>query len=195
MDFSSLNWIDWLFWAAIAAGAVFGLLRGLAHELAVLVRMIVALLVTRLAYESVGAWIASAWNWNPGIARFAAVLLLFAAVTLFMWLFFKMLGILMEFRFRGFTERVGGLLVGAVRYAAIFLLLMLALYFAPFSSIQRAIAFDSKVGAACIPWLVDGYNAVAQKALIPTGEVPVGVRLPDSVMPPGAADDTVFPAP
>lgn len=195
MDFSAFNWIDWLFFAAIAAGAVLGILRGLAHELAVLIRMAVALLVTRLAYESVGAWLANAWNWNPGIARFAAVLLLFAAVTLVMWLFFKMLGILMEFRFRGFTERVGGLLVGAVRYAAIFLLLMLALYFAPLSSIQRAIAFDSQIGAACIPWLVDGYNAVAEKALIPTGEIPVGVRLPDSVMPPGTDGDGSFFSP
>lgn len=195
MDFSALNWIDWLFCAAVLAGAILGTIRGLAHELAVLVRMTVALLVTRLAYESVGAWIANAWNWNPGIARFAAVLLLFAATLLLLWLFFKMLGILMEFRFRGFPERAGGLLVGAVRYAAMFLLLMLALYFAPFSSIQRAIAFDSKVGEFCIPWLVDGYNAVAQKALIPTGEIPVGVRLPDSVMPPGTDGDGSFLSP
>lgn len=187
MDFTAFNWIDWLFFAAVLAGAVLGALRGLARELAVLIRMTVALLVVRLGYEAVGARIYASWHWSPDVSRLVAVVFLFVAVNLVLWLFFKTLGILMEFRFRGIPERVGGLLVGAVRWAALFLLLLLALYFAPFASLQRAIAFDSRVGSACIPHLVDGYNAVAQKALVPSAEIPVGVRLPDTIMPPDAS--------
>ena len=56
--------------------------------------------------------------------------------------------------------------------------------FVPWSALQRAVMFQSRVGSAVLPHLVEGYNAVAQRIAVIQAEVPVGVELPHAVMPP-----------
>jgi uncharacterized membrane protein required for colicin V production len=184
MDWTMFNWVDWLFVAALVYGAVMGLARGLSHELATLISMVVAVLVTRIFYEPVSAWICDKWDWNPEITRLVAVVAL-ALLTLYgMRLVRIALGALMTFSFKGLVERVGGLLTGLVRQGVTFLVLLLAASFVPSSSLQRAVMYDSATGRTVLPLLVDGYNALAEKAALIQAEVPVGVELPQAVMPP-----------
>ena len=62
MDWTTLNWVDWMFIAVLLYGAGMGMFRGLSHELATLIGMVVAVLVTRLFYEPVSFWICDHWD-------------------------------------------------------------------------------------------------------------------------------------
>ena len=89
MDWSLLNWVDWLFIATLLYGAAMGAVRGLSHELATLVGMGMAGLVTRMFYEPVSAWICEHWGWNPEITRLAAVVVLALLPLGWVWLRMK----------------------------------------------------------------------------------------------------------
>ena len=184
MDWTTLNWVDWLFAAVLLYGAAMGAVRGLSHELATLIGMVVAVIVTRLFYEPVSFWICDKWGWNEEITRLAAVVAL-ALLTLYgMRLLRLALGALMTFAFKGPVERIGGLLAGFVRLGATFLVLLLAASFVPSAWLQRAVMYDSRIGPAVLPLLVEKYNELAEKAAILQADVPLGVELPQSVMPP-----------
>ena len=184
MDWSAYNWVDAVFAAVLVYGAVMGLARGLSHELATLIGMVVAVIVTRLFYEPLAAWICGRWGWDAEITRLAAVVVLALAALYGMRLLRIALGTLMTFSFKGLVERVGGLLTGMVRQGTVFLVLLLAASFVPSSGLQRAVMYDSATGRTVLPYLVMEYNAMAEKAALLQAEVPVGVELPQSVMPP-----------
>ena len=184
MDWTQFNWVDWAFAAVLLYGAATGAVRGLSRELATLIAMAVAVIVVRLFYEPVSAWVCAHWNWNAELTRLLAVVAL-ALVTLYgMRLLRIALGAMMTFSFKGAVERIGGLLTGLVRQGATFLVLLLAASFVPSSWLQRAVMYDSATGRAALPVLVEGYNALAEKAALIQAEVPAGVTLPATVMPP-----------
>jgi uncharacterized membrane protein required for colicin V production len=198
MDWATWNWVDWLFAAVLLYGAAMGAVRGLSHELAMLIGMAVAAVATWLFYEPVSAWLCGHWTGlHPEITRLVAVLVLVTVALYAMRALRIGLGALMTFSFKGPVERVGGLLAGLFRRGAVYLVLMLAVYFFPSAWIQRQIQ-TSRTGPVVLPHLVEGYNAVAQKVEMIQAEVPVGVELPHAVMPPpvesGAAGGT-DPAP
>lgn len=184
MDWATLNWVDWLFVGVLLYGAAMGAVRGLSHELATLVGMVVAIVVTWLFYENAAAWICDRWDWNPEITRLLAVVALVALSLAGMRALRMGLGALMTFSFKGLVERLGGLLAGLFRLGAIYLVLMLVASFVPWNWLQRAVMFESRVGPVALPHLVEGYNALAEKAAMIRAEVPVGVELPHAVLPP-----------
>ena len=186
MDWTALNWVDWLFAAALVYGAAMGAMRGLSHELATLVGMLVAAAATWAFYENASAWICERWELNPELTRLVAVMALVCLSLYGMRLLRIALGTLMTFSFKGPVERVGGLLAGFFRRGAIFLLVMLLASFVPWSWLQRSVMFESRVGPAVLPHLVEGYNALAEKMSVFQAEVPVGVELPHAVLPPPA---------
>ena len=186
MDWTTLNWVDVLFVVVLLYGAATGALRGLSHELATLIGMLVAIVATWLFYENASAWICDRWDWNPEITRLLAVVALVGISLVGMKLLRSALGALMTFSFKGPVERVGGLLAGFSRLGATFLVLLLAASFVPWNWLQRSVMFESRVGPVVLPYLVEGYNALAEKAAMIQAEVPVGVELPHAVLPPAA---------
>ena len=184
MDWTMYNWVDGLFVAVLLYGAAMGAVRGLSHELAMLIGMVVAVVVTRVLYEPVSAWICGRWGWNEEITRLMAVVVLALAVLYGMRLLRIALSTLMTFSFKGPVERLGGLLAGVIRLGATFLVLMLAASFMPWAALQRAVMYDSRVGPVTLPHLLEGYNVLAEKAAIIQAEIPIGVETPYAVMPP-----------
>ena len=184
MDWTQFNWVDWTFVAVLLYGAAMGAVRGLSSELATLIGMVVAAIVTRLFYEPVSFWICDRWGWNEEVTRLFAVVLLALLVLSGMRLVRIALGAMMTFSFKGLVERVGGLLAGFFRLAAIALVLLLAASFVPSAGLQRAVMLDSSVGRQALPLLVAKYNELAEKAAMLPAEIPVGVQLPQAVMPP-----------
>ena len=184
MDWTQFNWVDWAFVAVLLYGAAMGAVRGLSSELATLIGMVVAAVVTRLFYEPVSFWICERWGWNEEVTRLFAVVLLALLVLYGMRLVRIALGAMMTFSFNGLVERVGGLLAGFVRLGAIALLLLLAASFVPSANLQRAVMMESSVGRQTLPLLVAKYNELAEKAAMLPAEIPVGVQLPQAVMPP-----------
>ena len=184
MDWTQFNWVDWAFLGALLGGAALGAVRGLSHELAALLGMVVAVVVTRLFYEPAAYWICDRWGWNEQVTRLAAVVALALLALYGMRLLRLALGALMTFAFKGPVERIGGLLAGFVRLGAIALVLLLAASFVPSAWLQRAVMYDSRIGPAVLPLLVEKYNELAEKAAILQADVPIGVELPQSVMPP-----------
>lgn len=205
MDWSALNWVDWLFIGVLLYGAAMGAVRGLSHELATLIGMMVAVVVTWLFYEKASAWICERWGWDPEWTRLMAVVALVLLSLAGMRALRMGLSALMTFSFKGLVERLGGLLAGGVRLGSIYLVLMLAASFVPWSWLQRSVMFESQTGPVVLPHLVEGYNRLAEKAAMLQAEVPVGVELPHAVMPPAveplpddsfqlpAADPAPFP--
>lgn len=195
------NWVDWAFGLTVLYGAALGFKRGLSRELGVLIATVVALVAVRAGYAPLADRIALAADWNPLVARLVAVVVIWCAAMLAMWMLGKALGALMDFHFKGWPERLGGLLTGAVRRVVIFSVILLVAYFLVDAAwLQRAIRYDSRVGSALLPVLIDGYNAVAERAEMIQAEVPTGVRL---VMPPleepspspAPADPDAYPLP
>jgi len=183
MDWASLNWVDWVFIAVLLYGAVMGVVRGLSHELAALIGIMAAVLVTRLFYGPLANQLCDWWGWNPELTRLLAVVALMLLSLLGMRLLRIALGAIMTFAFKGLVERLGGLLIGMIRQGMIFLVILLAAYFVPWAALQRAVS-DSKMGGVVLPHLVEGYNKMAEKAALIHADVPVGVELPQFVMPP-----------
>ena len=184
MDWTLLNWVDWLFIAVLLYGAAMGAVRGLSHELATLIGMVVSVVVTRIFYEPVSFWICDRWGWNEELTRLLAVVALMLLTLYGMRLLRIALGAMMTFAFKGLVERLGGLLTGLVRQGVVFLVLLLAASFVPWAGLQRAVMYDSATGRTVLPYLVKEYNEMAEKAALLQAEVPVGVELPQSVMPP-----------
>ena len=183
MDWTAFNWVDGLFVAVLLYGAAMGAVRGLSHELATLVGMVVAVVVTRLCYEPASAWICARWAWDPEITRLAAVAAI-ALLTLYGMRVLRLaLGTLMTFSFKGPVERVGGLVAGFFRLGVIFLVLLLAAYFLPSAWVQREVE-ASRMGPALLPHLVQSYNTLAARAALLQADIPIGVELPETVMPP-----------
>lgn len=189
MDWTTLNWVDWLFVAVLLYGAVMGAIRGLSHELATLIGMVAAVLVTRLFYEPIADTICDWWGWNPELTRLLAVVALMLLTLYGMRLLRIALGTLMTFAFKGLVERLGGLLTGMVLQGMIFLVVLLGASHMPFenklaSGLQRAVMLDSHTGRVVLPYLVVGYNEIAQRLKMIQAQVPLGVEQPYAVMPP-----------
>ena len=184
MDWTQFNWVDWAFLGALLGGAALGAVRGLSHELAALLGMVVAVVVTRLFYEPVACWICDRWGWNEQVTRLAAVVALALLALYGLRLLRLALGAMMTFSFKGLVERVGGLLAGFVRWGVIFLVLLLAAYFLPSAGLQRAVREESRTGQMMLPLLIEKYNELAAKANLIEAEIPVGLDLPQFVMPP-----------
>ncbi len=188
MDWTMFNWVDGLFGVVLLYGAAMGTIRGLSHELAMLIGMVAAVIATWLFYEPAADWICGQWGWDPEITRLVAVVGL-ALLTLFGMRALRIaLGAMMTFSFKGPVEWLGGLLTGMARRGMVFLVLLLAASFIPSSWLQRAVMYDSETGRTVLPYLVKEYNAMAEKAALLQAEVPVGVELPQVVMPPEQAD-------
>ena len=185
MDWTQLNWVDWLFFAVLLYGAAMGAVRGLSHELATLIGMVVSVVVTRIFYEPVSFWICDRWGWNEELTRLLAVVALMLLTLYGMRLLRIALGSMMTFAFKGLVERLGGLVAGLFRQGITFLVLLLAASFIPSNWLYRAMTEQSQVGRMALPVLVEEYNTLAQKAALLQAEIPVGVELPpEFVMPP-----------
>ena len=191
MDWTQFNWVDWAFAAVLVYGAVMGLVRGLSSELATLIGMVVAVIVTRLFYEPVSFWVCARWGWNEQITRLFAVVLLALLALYGMRLLRIALGAMMTFSFKGLVERGGGLLAGFFRLGVIALVLLLAASFVPSSTLQRAVMYDSAVGRQALPLLVAKYNELAAKAAMLPAEIPIGVE-PQAILPPLPEDGPGF---
>ena len=191
MDWTQFNWVDWAFAAVLVYGAVMGLVRGLSSELATLISMVAAVIVTRLFYEPASGWVCERWGWNEQITRLFAVVLLALLALYGMRLLRIALGAMMTFSFKGLVERVGGLLAGFFRLGVIALVLLLAASFVPSSTLQRAVMYDSAVGRQALPLLVAKYNELAAKAAMLPAEIPIGVE-PQAILPPLPEDGPGF---
>lgn len=183
MDWTLFNWVDGLFVAVLLYGAAMGAVRGFSHELATLIGMVVAVVVTRLFYEPVSAWICGRWGWDPEITRLAAVAGIAVLALFGMRMLRLALGTLMTFSFKGPVERIGGLLAGFFRMGVIFSVCLLVAYFLPSAWVQREVD-ASRMSRPLLPYLVQSYNTLAEKAALLQADIPVGVALPQTVMPP-----------
>lgn len=187
---ASWNWIDYAFSAVVLFGLVTGILRGLSHELAVLLSYVFALLATRLAYAPLADFLSRSLDWPQDMLNLLAVLLALGTAILVLWGVRLALGAIMSFAFKGWFERVGGGLAGAFRWGVLALLLLHVLSLLPWSALQRTILYDSAVGRTLIPCAEEKYNQIARDAYLPSIDNPTGVRLdPNAVYMPPVLDE------
>ena len=179
-----IGWVDALVILSLLLGIVFGWLRGLSHELAVLLSFVAAIVATCAGYAPLADFLHDRLGWNLELLRLVSVVLLLLAALACMWLLRAALGLLMSFAFKGWVERVGGALAGGIRWLLTSLVLLLALSFVPWSPLQRAILYDSFTGRNVLPLVADSYNDLAAAGELLPADRPAGVAPPQLVMPP-----------
>lgn len=198
----NFNWVDFVFFASLAVGAVVGLFKGLSRVLGNLLAVLFAACAARAFHESLASRLASLLSSlsvirsstaGDGVRLFAMLLLLAGAFVLFRFFLYG-LGVLINFNFVSWVERLGGFLAGGLWYGAICLVGMWVVSFLDISSLQRAVLYDSQVGRTVMPYLQNAYNRLADAAGILRAERPVGVEAePGAIMPPGS--DGAGPSP
>ena len=138
------NWVDWIFVLAVLYGAIRGARRGLSRELGILIAALVALIAVRAGYGPLADLFPGS---SPHTARLVSVVVIWTATMVVMCFLWKVLGSLMDFRFKGLVELLGGLVTGALRQAAVFSVVLLAAYsLVQVSSLQRAVYNNSRIG-------------------------------------------------
>ena len=146
IDLPTVNFIDAIAVVALLMGLLGGLKRGLSGELS---RMLA------IALAGFAAWrfaqpLARAAREHMGLAPERAWLCCFIVIAggalLVLWLLRKFLRNVMDFAFKGRTERWGGALCGLLRAAVIVLTLVLVVSFAPQPEVQRVVNEESLVG-------------------------------------------------
>lgn len=183
-----IGWVDALVILSLVLGIVFGWLRGLSHELAVLLSFVAAIVATCAGYAPLADFLQARLGWNLELLRLVSVVLLLLGALACMWLLRAALGLLMSFAFKGWVERVGGALAGGIRWTLTSLVLLLALSFVPYSPLQRAILYDSFTGRSVLPLVADSYNDLAAAGDLLPADRPAGVAPPQLVMPPVDSD-------
>lgn len=184
MDISQFNIVDWILVAAVVYGAIRGAWQGLSKELGSLLGVIITVLITRLYYEPISAWIADKLEWNLQLVRLVAVVLLMVVGLYLMRVLRLGLGVLMSFAFKGWLEKVGGMVAGMIRQFLYCMVVLLIVSFIPWSTTERAVGIDSQIGKTMLPYLQAAYNSIAEKVDMISVEIPKGVEEPRVIMPP-----------
>lgn len=151
-----LSVVDIFFAAAMAIGAVRGMLRGLSRELADLVRVLGAFLAAYFLYRPLAALLIEKSRLSDVASAIVAFLLVLLAAFLVLTLLHILLSKFMQFAFKGPLERLGGLLSGLLKGAVFASVVVLLLGFWPHPAFRKAVREDSYCGR----WLTASYPGV-----------------------------------
>jgi len=151
-----LSVVDIFFAAAMAIGAVRGMLRGLSRELADLIRVLGAFLAAYFLYRPLATLLIEKSRLSDLASAIVAFLLVLIAAFLLLTLLHVMLSKFMQFAFKGPLERLGGLLSGLIKGAVFASVVVLLLGLWPHPAFRKAVREDSYCGR----WLTANYPGI-----------------------------------
>lgn len=137
----------------VVLGALRGVRRGLAGELARVICLALMLGGGLLVARQAAPWMAEHSRLEMDAAR--ALVLLLALVLLWTGLLLirMLLGKVMQMIFEPVFNRVGGFLAGALRAAIVVVTVMLAVYAWPHAYLRQTLGEDSMIGRHVIAWI------------------------------------------
>lgn len=156
------NTIDIILTALLAVGLLRGILRGLSGELASLISLVVAGIVGWRLYPPLGMYLTESTRMTPLQADTVSFLVLLVGALILLWALRIVLKHLMEFTFKGLLERLGGGLIGLLRYAVLLSALILLVHLFGQGTVHRLVAEESFIGRHVGARLVPLYDNWAQ---------------------------------
>lgn len=159
--------LDYILLAVLTFGILRGTVRGLSGELASIVSMVAASAAAWFLRPPLADLLAETRDLTALQAETAALGLILIAALVFFWACLLLLKTLFEFAFKGLLERIGGALIGGLRFALV-LTLALLLY-APFASElhQTAIYEDSVLGRQVHTHILPIYSDLIDRYVLP----------------------------
>ncbi len=162
-----LNAVDYAAIALILYGALTGLLRGFSTEVFRTAAVLALLVAVWRLHPALAGWLESATRLGPPDTPLVALGLLVAAAVVVFLLGRALLKGIFRFRFKGFPERFGGLLAGAVRNGVLCAVALLALGYTPIEALHRAVTEDSWFGRRVHASLPEAYAGVSARFGLP----------------------------
>lgn len=171
------NTIDLVLLALLAIGAVRGGLRGLSGELAGLLSLALAAVAGWHYYRPLGEYLAKSTRMTDLQADTVAFVVVIICALILIWALSTVLRKVMEFTFKGLLERVGGVMVGFLRYAVILAGLLLVVSQWTQGRASHLITEESFLGRHAVERLVPMYRDLVERypglPALPVDEPPV----------------------
>lgn len=139
---AKIGWVDVVAVILILWGLVAGIKRGLEIELPRFLEIVVATIVTFHYYESVGAILHTHLSAPQSAAKLFSFLGIALICVLVMKLFFKITGTLVSLKFMAAISRVGGGLIGILRFILTLSLLSYFLLMLPLDFFRSSFTFE-----------------------------------------------------
>lgn len=157
------NTIDIIIIALLAIGALRGVLRGLSGELAGIISLGVAGYAGWRFYRPLGEYLADTTRMTDIQADTVSFIVIIGGALILLWALSIVLKSIMEFTFKGILERVGGGIVGVLRYAVIIAALLMIV--AQFSSgaVRRHVIGESFIGQQAAERLAPLYEELVRR--------------------------------
>jgi len=141
-----LNLVDVIAFGVVALGMVQGYFRGFSGEIARLVGLVAAFVLGLRFYQPLGEWVFAYTRLAGQPARALAFLVTVGVATLCMLIVRKTLKRIIQVAIEKGPDRVGGVLVGAVRAGIVVLIVFLALNLWPNEYLNRTFGCESLIG-------------------------------------------------
>ena len=119
------NTFDLVLLALLAVGLLRGIFRGLSGELAGLIGFAVAVLAGWHFYRPLGEYLSETTRMTAVQSDTTAVVVIVMGALIILWAVSMVMRQIMEVTFRGLLERVGGAIVGVLRYGIVLAALLL----------------------------------------------------------------------
>ena len=116
--------IDWIIIGIVAVGTVLGFSKGALRQVATLVGLIAGLLLARALYASVGERMAVELGTSATIAQIIAFFLIWILVPIALLWVASLLTKVLEVVHLGILNRLGGAILGGLKYALIAMLVV-----------------------------------------------------------------------
>lgn len=123
----NVNWLDILILLPLLVGMVRGLMRGLVSEIIAIAVVVLGVLGARWGASPVSEWLLQQFAWPAEICNVVAYVLLFLAIAILLSLFAKLLTKLLHSIHLGWANRLGGAVVGMLKYGLIVLVIIFAM--------------------------------------------------------------------
>ncbi|MBN2302079.1 MAG: CvpA family protein [Lentisphaerae bacterium] len=163
--FPPLSVIDIVALVIVALGALIGYRRGLSGELAQLISVIVAFVISLLLYHPVGSWLHEHTQLNnrPQAAHAVAFIATIIGATIAMIILRYLLKRIMQVVIEKEVDKIGGVIAGFVRASILVVIVFLLLNMWPHEYLNRLFGEESVIGTAvlhCMPSFEEQFSSV-----------------------------------
>ena len=124
---NNVNWLDIFILLPLLVGLVRGLMRGLVSEIIAIAVVVLGVLGARMAAPVTSAWLLKQFAWSPEVCNVVAYVILFLAIAIILSIIAKLLTKLLQSIHLGWANRLGGAVVGVLKYGIIVLVVVFAM--------------------------------------------------------------------
>lgn len=161
--FSDFNIYDLIIVAVLVIGILRGLTRGLSGELAALIALALAVAAAWYLYEPVGDYLAQAREWTMLQAHTVAIVVVILLALLVLFALGALLKKIMSFAFKGWLERIGGAVLGFVRFGIIAAAVIFLIHLHGREPMKEMITEESLIGRHTMETMRPWYDQLAER--------------------------------